>query len=166
MMCNRILTRFAVPVLLAATALGCSLTGELPDDPSTRDLLSTPTTISLGGEELRLRTYLWRDFMPISPPDGKPLIGIFRVYSVAGEPIPTGVEFERAWLVNGTERWDAKFSDENPPQGEPADELSGVARNGPFWEPGIDVVAIVRIRDATGSTYLLRAIGQTIERTD
>ena len=54
----------------------------LPDIP-VEQLLGYPDTIYIEGRQVYLSTYMWRDFMPISPPDGKPLIAI-NVYNSCG----------------------------------------------------------------------------------
>jgi hypothetical protein len=100
-------------------------------------------------------------------PDGEPLIGIFRVYSADSTALPEDFAVEAAWLVDGTEIWATYFTGEEPPESEQQPYLwYEVARRGPKWGPGITVDAVVRIRNADGVAYLLRAPGQQIWRTD
>ncbi len=46
---------------------------------STIKLSAVPEKIKINNKEYRLKTVLWRDFMPISPPDGKPLMAIVNI---------------------------------------------------------------------------------------
>jgi hypothetical protein len=108
---------------------------------------------------------MWRDFMPISPPGGHPLIAVFWIYSVDSTALPTGLTADAAWVVNGDRVWDTFLERERVPQPKPY-ELERIARDGPKWGPHIEVDAVVRIRESDGTTHLLRAANQTIHRTD
>lgn len=154
-------------VAVAISSFGCSLfwIDDGPGRLSPAELLAAPESVTLGGQTLALRTYMWRDFMPISPPDGKPLIAIFWVYSADSTALPHGLRVEAGWIVNGERVWDTFL--EEPETGQQAPyEVERVARNGPKWGPHIGVDAVVRLREADGTKHLLRVSGQTIERTD
>jgi hypothetical protein len=155
---------------LCTMMAACSLLGQeenRPEKLALAQLRSAPDTLALGGQKLVLDTFLWRDFQPIAPPDGEPLIGIFRVYSADSTALPEDFAVEAAWLVDGTEIWATYFTGEEPPESEQQPYLwYEVARRGPKWGPGITVDAVVRIRNADGVAYLLRAPGQQIWRTD
>lgn len=159
----------AVLHILAAGWLlgGCSVFGsdETPGSMTRDELLSAPETVIVDGHELALRTYMWRDFMPISPPGGKPLTAIFWVFSADSSELPEGLEVDAAWVVKDDEIWDAHLVGDEPPEQLPY-QLERIARDGPKWSPFIEVQAIVRLREANGKTHLLRASGQSIERTD
>ncbi len=110
---------------------------------------------------------MWRDFQPISPSDGKPLIAIFWVYSADSTALPAGLMADAAWVVSGESVWDTYFTDEEPPPSEQQPyQLHEIAREGPKWGPGIEVDAVVRLRDGNGEVYLVRAPSQYISRTD
>src|SRR2546426_9873342 len=51
---------------------------------STSELHNAPQQTTLAGVTLQLETYLWRDYQPVAPPDGEPLIAVLRVKSVDG----------------------------------------------------------------------------------
>lgn len=62
-------------------------------DIAVEQLLGYPDTIYIEGRQVYLSTYMWRDFMPISPPDGKPLIAIMSITAV--DTIPKLPAFPR-----------------------------------------------------------------------
>jgi hypothetical protein len=152
-------------------AVGCSddpFTGTLrPVVPTVPldQLAAAPDTLAVAGCDLTLETYLWRDFMPISPPDGKPLIALIRVVEANQQEIPAGIDARYLWVVNGAQVWATTFSDEPRPE-TPKHVLERIARNGPKWGPKIEVDVIVGVTTASGDLYLLRAADQWIHRTD
>lgn len=134
-----------------------------PDDPDT--LKSAPTTVVLAGETLVLSASLWRDFQPISPPDGKALAGVLRVTATDGSGVPSSVTADSAWVIMGAQIWQTTPSEIGTRDGtSPVYELA--VRDGPKWGPGVSVHVIVRLRDGSGHAVLLRAADQVIQRTD
>lgn len=156
------------PLIVGICLTGCSMLTS-GDDGSVEipiaELRSAPEFISINGTPLSLRTFMWRDFMPISPPGGKPLIALFQIATSDSSPIPHGLDADAAWVVNGSQVWNTFFEDENPSQPLPY-QLERVARDGPKWGPQIEVDAVVRMHEADGTTHLLRATNQTIHRTN
>lgn len=137
----------------------------LPSTMSLQNLLAAPEKIVINGSEYVLETNLWRDFMPSSPPDGKPLIALIKVKTPETSTISPEINATRLWIVNNKEIWETEFSDEERPVAK--DILEKVARNGPKWSPGITVDVVVRVIDSrSGGEYLLRASDQNIYRTD
>ena len=141
-----------------------------PSDSSilVRALLSSPDKIEIDGREFILETCLWRDFMPLSPPNGKPLIALIWVTATDSLEFPSSVDANRLWVVfNDEEVWETDFSDEELPE-EPnrKHQLARIARDGPKWGPGIQVDVVVRIIDGENNIYLLKASNQLIYRTD
>ena len=132
--------------------------------PVSPELRSAPAQLVLGGTTVRLDSYLWRDFQPATPPDGKPLIASLRVVSVDGTAIPATVDADSAWIISGDLAWATAVVQEQPRSD--ASSFDIVARQGPKWGPGIDVDVVVQLRDATGQAFLLLASGQLIHRTD
>ena len=124
---------------------------------------SAPEQISIDDRIYRLETFLWRDFMPISPPDGKPLIAVVKVIPNDSLKFPSNIDADRLWVINGQEVWSTSLS-----QDVTQDEtrLEKIARTGPKWGPGIQVDVIIRLVVNQQNTYLLRASNQTIHRTD
>jgi hypothetical protein len=156
-----------VPALLLS---GCSLflgRGEAGiDTPSLDRLMGAPEVVQFGGKQLFLTTDMWRDFMPISPPDGKPLIAVFRIVTRDSSDMPPDIRAVAGFVIDGQSVWSTRFADENQhPDGSESFSLVGVARNGPKFGPDIRVEAVVRLENASGRRVLLRAADQYIDAT-
>lgn len=114
---------------------------------------------------LRLSTYLWRDFMPIAPPDGDSLRAVLRITTADSSAFPPAVRADAMWIPNGRDVWATWVRETRERSvGYPALEVS--AEGGPKWGPGIEVDVVVRLRDAAGSAWYLRAQKQMIRRTE
>ena len=160
------MSRFLASMAACSLGIGCASNPVAPDPmPSISVLRAAPTTVTLSGETLRLVPYVYRDFQPVSPPDGRAMIAVLHVQATGGSAFPTGVRVESAWVVFGQEVWTASVEEGAGVQpGSPMGEW--VIRNGPKWGPGVNVDVIVALRTSTGSTSLLRAPDQLIQRTD
>ena len=159
------MNRACVLLIAALAALGgvaCDR-GAGVTDPSPIELDGARLRVQIAGSEFRLETYLWRDFMPIGPPDGQPLIAVLRIVTTDATRIPEGLKAEKVSITHQGEVWTAAVKQEYPST-EPG-VLEVVARNGPKWGPGVTVDVVVRLRDARGQTYWLRAPDQPIHRT-
>jgi hypothetical protein len=143
---------------------------------SINDLRNAPTEVVLAGRSLSLSAYLWRDFMPDSPADGKPMIAVLTVATSDKKPFPSGARTDRAWVLFGEQMWEASELTEQP---ESCEDSSGrwikcpdssvfvsVARDGPKWGPFVFVDVVVRLTDKEGRHHLLRAPKQYVKRTD
>jgi hypothetical protein len=144
-------------IALAAAVAGGKPTGESGKGPSVKELRAAPSEVKRKGVALKLQTYLWRDFMPISPPGGKPLIAALKLRTAEGMALPEGIRIERVWVLNGDEVWAPAVKTPGP---------DVVVRDGPKWGPGIQVDVVVQLPAEAGATLLLRAAGQPIQRTD
>jgi hypothetical protein len=111
---------------------GCG--GSSPTAPSSTELAAAPTTVTVDGKSLSLETLLWRDFMPISPPDGKPLTGVLKIRTLDSSVVPATAHVDMFWVLNGTEVWNA-VSREERPRGETTPAYEVIARDGPRWGP-------------------------------
>jgi hypothetical protein len=138
----------------------------IPLTPSTVGLQYLQTAlekIEINGTEYTLETYLSRDFMPISPPDGRPLVAVIRVKAPGETAISSKIDATRLWVVKGKEIWETEFTNEERPT--IGDTLEKIGRDGPKWEPGISVDVVVRIIDLkSGKSYLLKASNQDIHK--
>ena len=159
---------------LVLTALAWTLASACASDgsvgppslvPLTSELHNAPQQTTLAGVTLQLETYLWRDYQPIAPPDGEPLIAVLRVKSVDGASIPAALQADSAWVINGDLVWATAVREERPRGTDPS-FFEVVARDGPKWGPGIAVDVVVRLRDGAGHEVLLQARAQWINRTD
>ena len=157
--------KYLVLMLLIITInLGCEDPVSSPQEFPVEKLLSAPDTIETGGKKIILTSYLWRDFMPVSPPDGKPLIALIMIESVDSSDISGFIKPEAVYVVNENEVWSSFFEDEIPPDNSPF-RLTRIARDGPKWGPGIFVDVIVLL-NVGRDEKLLRASDQYINRTD
>ena len=154
-----ILTISALVVLPACDEDVSAPDSPLPYDVTLAQLASAPETLDLPAQDYHLESDLWRDFMPISPPDGKPLIAVVRLVSDA--PIPNDVKLVYLWVVSDGRVWATKFSEEPVVMG---NTIQGVARGGPKWGPDISVDVVVAVK-AGREFRLVRAAMQPIIAT-
>jgi hypothetical protein len=122
-----------------------------------------PEEVRPGGLPLRLAAYLWRDFMPVSPPNGEPLAMVLRVAALDATPFPADLAVDVAWVLKGPRVWATRVEEISRPAGAPAIEVR--AARGPRWDPGTVVDVVVRLRDAKGGVWYLAVKGQTIQAT-
>ena len=160
---KRFLPSFAILLSLGCTDLG----QEVPPDIPVERLQTAPDTVVVEGRTLVLTTYMWRDFMPISPPGGKPLIVIAYITAVDSTPLPSTISADAIWILTDSLVWKGGFTAEPTPPGESRPNcLRRVARDGPLWGPYVSVDVVVRVLDGHGNVSLLRAPQQWISRTD
>lgn len=151
-------------LLLLSTSCSDSVTDPAVG-PVRPDLRAAPTAATLAGQSVSIESYLWRDFAPISPPDGKPLIAVVRLNAADGAPLAPGVTADSVWVISEMEAWAARAVQEQPRSSTGA-YLEVVARDGPKWGPGVRVDVVVRARDVLGRVVYVRAADQLIHRTD
>ncbi|MGA2784859.1 MAG: hypothetical protein ABSF09_09210 [Candidatus Bathyarchaeia archaeon] len=139
----------------------------VPPDIPINQLLASPDTIRIGTRQLYLSTYMWRDFQPISPPDGKPLIAIIYVTGIDTAQLPGSISTDAVWIVYNNQVWKSWYSNESiPPDELRPNRIVKIARNGPTWGPNVYVDVIVRVHDVNGATLMLRAPNQWINRVE
>jgi hypothetical protein len=139
--------RLGILTVCVLAFAACSASPVAPE-PSFSELRTAPTTVTIAGATVVLEAALWRDFQPIAPPDGAPLIVAVRL------PQST-LSIDRIWVVFG----DQIFSG-TPEQTRGAAEW--VLRDGPKWGPNVTVDVVARLGANGSSTQLLRAAGQPI----
>ncbi len=146
---------------------GCSDEGaSAPPDLPPSQLQAARDTITVEGRKLFLATFIWRDFMPVSPPDGKPLIAVLYVTATDTVPLPGSISADAVWIVYDNQVWKSWLRDD-PAAGENKRyRLVKIAREGPNWGPGVAVDVVVRVFDGSHNAFLLRAPSQWISRTD
>jgi hypothetical protein len=135
------------------------------DESIPLEALSAPEYVELSGMRIYLETYLWRDFMPISPPDGRAMIAALYVVEADEKDIPQDLDIDHLWVINGSEVWSTGTFDDYRPT-HPPYKIQRIARDGPKWEPGIEVDVIVRIVSDDNICFYLKAKDQAIYRTD
>lgn len=133
-----------------------------PFSPDIKELLAFPEQVEINGRIYTLETYLWRNLMPGTDPDG-PLIALVWVTAVDLLQFPSNLDANRLWIINGQEVWETEFStairlkDPNRKH-----QLEKIARDGPKWGPDISVDVVVRIIDHNNGVYFLKASNQYI----
>jgi hypothetical protein len=130
------------------------------------ELLNSSTEqISIEGTTLELHAYLWRDFMPISPPDGKNLISINWLVDVDSIAIPPNIVLSKQYIINGDSLWETSYTNEIR-ETQPY-LVERVSRDGPKWGPNIEVTVIAKVVDSSNNSehFLIRE-KQQILRTD
>lgn len=121
-------------------------------------IATAPERVEIGGREYTLTASAWRDFQPVAPPNGQPLVVVVKVSPSDMMPLPADIAIDRVWVLNGKEQWSAA-----PTPG--ATGLETAVRNGPKWGPGIKVDVVARLKQGK-KTWMVRAAGVDIKRTD
>lgn len=126
-----------------------------------KKLISAPEAVTINGEECYLKTSMWRDFMPITEPDGRPLIAVVKVFNRNNVNISDKLNIDKIWIINGQEVWESVLTDESNGL-----KKQKAARNGPKWGPNIKVDVVVRIVGEDKKEYFLKASNQNIDKVD
>ena len=121
--------------------------------------------VTINSQDYFLEAFLWRDFMPISPPNGKPLISINWLISVDSSVIPSNIELKQQYVIYDDLVWISQYENETHPT--PYYKLKRVSRNGPKWGPFVTVKVVAKIIDTkTTKNYYLKLDSVRILRTD
>ena len=131
--------------------------------PTVKELVAAPEKITIEGRSLLIETELWRDFMPSSPPDGRPLIAAIKLKTIDNTNLPKGIEVVSVWIVNDDKLWSP--TKKEALKGDSNSSMTISVRDGPKWGPGIDVDVIVELKDSQNQSHLLRASKQPIGKT-
>jgi hypothetical protein len=121
--------------------------------------------ITIDSHDYFIDAYLWRDFMPISPPNGKTLISINWLIRADSSAIPDNIELKQQYVVYGDSLWIADY--ENETHQTPEYKQEKISRNGPKWGPFVYVDVIAKITDTkTNRDFYLKRDNVFIIRTD
>jgi hypothetical protein len=122
-------------------------------------------TIMIGTKKYFLNASLWRDFMPVSPSDGRPLISVSRLIDQDSIAIPSNIQLIEQYVIYNDSIWIDSY--ENISGITPAYMIEKTLSNGPKWGPDIYVDIISKVKDTNTSTdYFIRVKGIKIDRTD
>jgi hypothetical protein len=122
-------------------------------------------TIMISTHRYILDAYLWRDFMPISPPDGQPLSSINWLIDIDTLDIPLNIDLKEQYVIYNDSIWIADYEDEIHTT--PSYKIEKISRNGPKWGPKIYVDIVSKIHDSnTNTDYFLKLKNIYIKRTD
>ena len=166
-----ILTAIAAILTLSA---GCGGTETPPFKPilppvpnyTLDELRAAPELeVKFGGIVFAVDAELWRDFMPVSPPDGGPLVAFVEATAVGETAFPGEVAAVYLWVLKDVEVWGVKM-EYDPTIPRPAGTRMYVARDGPKWGPGISVEVVVGFRTTGGDVHLVRIPSVPIQRSD
>jgi hypothetical protein len=164
------LSRKAFVLALALGGVGCNGGTKVlaPADPPpvSIDLLrAAPDTLTLNGYPTVLGLNLTRDFMPMSPPDGRPMTAMATFYPISEPDFAMNVTAVYAWVVKGNEVWGTGMTSEDPSH-LPHNEVVWLAEGGPKWDPGIQVDVIIGLMIENRGLQLVRQTGITIDRAE
>jgi hypothetical protein len=117
----------------------------------------------VAGVPLRLEADVWRNFQPLTPESGPPLLAVLRLTS--DRAIPAGLVIDAVTLIRGDQVWTGMARQETPPEAQ-AQSAEFMLRDGPQWSPGDTLEVVVRLREAGGATAMLRAPHIVIQRVE
>ena len=148
----------------------CAFQEQTKQEPSIpiKDLRNTPFELVHGNKTLRLTAYAWRDFsLGVPGPNGSPLMVALKLTTADKQPLPAGVQLDRAWVIFGEEVWEVSDLRNRIPNQDHAEdswikcsyqpECQVTLREGPRWGPGVDVEVVVRFTDDEGRHHFLQA---------
>lgn len=123
-------------------------------------------TLTISSGTYVLDAYLWRDFMPVSPLDGRPMTSINWLINLDSVKIPDGINLIRQYVIYEDSIWISDYTNESGSQ-QPEYKIQKVSREGPKWGPEICVDVISQIRDAhANKDYYIRRKNVFVSRTD
>jgi hypothetical protein len=131
--------------------------------------------LTIGESVLRLKAFIWRDFMPIGVPDdpnearavvadARGMRAIIQLIDDKGTPIPSTLHADTVWIFQGDEIWTTKSIEER--RGElDASSCEFAIAKGPMWQPSSYVDVVIGLKDGKGATYLLAIRHQIVKST-
>lgn len=157
-------------LLLSIALVSCEggtkfLAPAMPPPISADALRAAPDTLSLVGYQSVITADLYRDFMPVAPPDGDPLVAVITFSLISASDFSGNVTGAYVWVVNGNEVWRAPLEMLDPSR-YPHDEVVWRADGGPKWGPGIQVSVILGLMIEGRGLQLVRLPDATIGRTE
>jgi len=124
------------------------------------------SSININSQNYFIDAYLWRDFQPNSPPNGKPLISINWLISSDSRPIPDNIVMKQQYVIYRDSVWIANYENETGPS-TPDYKIEKISRNGPKWGPKVYVDVVAKISNTkTNQDYYLKLENVFIIRTD
>ena len=154
----------AVLIIASVVLFGCSeKDSTLPvENVPVDDLKNAPEQVVIDGTEITISSFLWRDFMPPTPEDGRELAAVVDFETIDQSNFPNNLIIDKLWVINKDEIWETTFSE----SGEiiKTYRIRKSAHGGPKWEIGAEVIVVVQIRDENQQYYIKESdvpIGQT-----
>jgi hypothetical protein len=123
-------------------------------------------TLIIESNKFVLDAYLWRDFMPISPSDGKPMISINWLIDIDSIEISDNIDLIEQYVIYNDSIWIAEYENESSST-QPDYKIEKISREGPKWGPKIYIDVISKVHDSnTNRDYYIRIKNIYVERTD
>jgi hypothetical protein len=166
----KLILRFSIIVLMTGSFLTACEKDEVSNIKKDKELVlelnsKAVDVVTIDAHAYSLDAYLWRDFMPISPPNGKPLISINWLILTDSTVIPDNIELKQQYVIFGDSIWIADY--DNVTRQSPDYKQEKVSRNGPKWGPNVNVDVIAKITDSKANRdYYLKRENVLILRTD
>ena len=162
--------------IIVFTALIILISCEIEDDNKSniridKELISELNsksfdTLIIESDKYVLDAYLWRDFMPISPSDGKPMISINWLRKIDSTKIGENIDLIKQYVIYNDSIWISDYENEDLTE-QPEYKVKKVSRVGPKWGPKIYVDVISEVRDYnTINEYYIRTKNVYVARTD
>ena len=124
-------------------------------------------TLIVGSSSFILDACLWRDFMPVCPPDGEPMISINWLISTNLAKIPDNISMVKQYVFYDNEIWISDYENEAPTPSLPEHKMERISRNGPKWGPNIYVDVISQIHNSQNNEdYYIQRKNVYVSRTD
>ncbi len=134
-------------------------------DVTLQELREAPQDLKFGGVTFAVDVDLWRDFQPVSPPDGQPLAVRAVVTAQGAAAFPDDITSAYAWVIMGGVYWASWMESQGAPGATP-NARSYRADGGPKWGPLVVVDVVVGLRSSGSVLHLVRIPDVTIERID
>ena len=123
-------------------------------------------TLIIDSDKYVLDAYLWRDFQPINPSYGKPMISINWLRKIDSTKIGENIDLINQYVIYKDSIWISDYEIEDLTV-QPEYKVKKVSRAGPKWGPEIYVDVISKVRDYnTINEYFIRTKNVYVGRTD
>ena len=127
--------------------------------------LNQRETVTIDGLHFNFEVFLWRDFMPVSPPNGTNLFAAVTVISSNAQLFPIQIiKTFRMRVTYQTEIWNTILEIRDVGHPEP-NMVKLRAAGGPKWGPNVYVTVIVELVDQQSKSYKMTLTDQLIEAT-
>lgn len=137
-----------------------------PPSLTVDELLAAPDSLLVDGMRLSAQVELYRDFMPFSPPEGRPLVAYALLNGSPPDSVPPSVSVVYSWVIRDSlEVWSRTMSLQMI---DPSRNGAHIyqARDGPLWGPGITVDVVIGVRTSPAIVSLVLLRGEPILRSE
>ena len=156
-----------------ATAQATANSDSYVDSRSLVSLQQAPEVLTIGESVLRLKAFIWRDFMPMGVPDdpnaaravvadARGMRASIQLIDDKGTPIPSMLHADTVWIIQGDQIWTTKAIEERRDALNSSRCEFAIAK-GPMWQPSSYVDVVIGLKDGKGATSLLAIRHQIIK---